>query len=198
MRITFSGKITGLSVILLTLSGCAAATPESQVARACSETIGLSAQLSELQVGEQRVKFLVFPQQAASDELPQGPDPLFRVRFFRVITESPELTRSGQELRLYAPETLPVAGATPTPVPTLPSPSQTAHGYEASVSFDKPGAWGAEVFVRTAWQIAPAMATLMFQVRPSPNRPASAEGSQRDRVVYFRRCGGGLRLEPNG
>jgi hypothetical protein len=150
-----------------------------------------------LQVGERRVQFTVFPQQAATTKPAQGPDPLVQVRFFRVITQSPELTQSGQEMRLYYPLIRPVVHAKLEPMPTPFGVAQDVHGYEASVAFDKPGAWGVDLFVRTAWQVAPAMTTLMFQVAPAPTSPASTERAQRDRVVYLGSCGG-IRLEPSG
>jgi len=195
---TISAKMTALSIIPLALSACAGAGRESKVAPTCNETIGLAAKLSDLKVGDQRVQFSVFPQQAAIGEAPHGPDPLLRVRFFRVIEQSPELTQPGQELRLYTPEVPPVAHSKLAPLPTPFGVAQDVHGYEASVAFDKPGAWGVEVFVRTTWQIAPAMTTLMFQVAPVATSPVSAaDQGHRDRIVYFGRCGG-MRLAPSG
>lgn len=160
-----SGKVAVLVLGALISFGCAGAAPQANLAPACSGAIGLSAALNSLRVGEQRVRLSVFPQSPAA-ELPQGPDPSVRVRFFRVIAQSPELTRPGQELRLYAPEIPPTALGKGGPEPT-PFGVQRAYAYEASVVFDQPGLWGIELFVRTAWQIAPAMTTLMFRVAPA-------------------------------
>jgi len=190
-------KLAALSIISLTLSACAGAVRESKVVPRCSETIGVSPKINDLQVGERRVQFTVFPQKEATTELLQGPDPLVRVSFFRVITQSPELTQPGQEMRLYYPLIRPIAHAKLAPISTPFGVAQDVHGYEASVAFDKPGAWGVELFVRTAWQVAPAMATIMFQVAPAPTSSASTDRAQGDRVVYFGSCGG-IRLEPGG
>ena len=198
MRKTIAEKIVAVTIISASLSACAGAPRESHVAPACSETIGLNARLGELHVGEQRVLFSVFPQQADSAALTGSPDLLLRLRFFRLIPESPELTQPGQELRLYTPERPPVVQANAAPFPTPFGVSRNVHAYEATVAFDKPGTWGVEVFVRAGWQISPAMTTLMFRVGPALTNPTSARPAQpSNRVVYFGTCSS-IRLEPSG
>lgn len=151
------------------LTGCGAgAAAESRAPTlACTGAVGLSAGPTTLAMGSQRVLFSVFPQPVGTfSDQRQAAAPTVRVRFFRIVTEGAETRAAGQELRSYQPElTLTAAPGAPQPTPS--GLSRDAKVFAATVTFDTPGTWGAEVFVEAPWQTAPAFTTLLFRVTPA-------------------------------
>ena len=177
--------------VMATLTGCGAATRQQAASASpvCTESVGLLAKVSAIEVGERKVAFSVFPQ--GSRDIagrPAGAAPALKARFFRQISESSELSQPGQELRLYAPPTVPVARAGGEPVPTPFGITRDVHEYEATVSFDKPGVWGVEVLVKAPWQLSPALTTIMFRVAPPGSTPVAS--SEREHIIYLGPCAG--------
>jgi len=193
MRTNCTNRVLALLVASVAPIGCAAGAPP-QAAPAtpvCTESVGLIAKVSAIEVGERKVAFSVFPQGSRDiAERPPGDAPLLKARFFRQSSESSELSLPGQELRLYAPATEPVARAVGEPVRTPFGVARDVHEYEATVSFDKPGTWGVEVFVKAPWQLSPALTTVMFQVAPHTGTPVASSDTGRERVIYLGPCVG--------
>ena len=184
-------------LLLVAVTACSASVAKQpNLAPACTEAIGMSARLSALQVGEQKVLFSVFPQGTAGGARATGPAPAVQTRFFRQITESTELSQPGQELRLYAPESTPVAIPNAEPISTPFGIVRDVHAYEVAVAFDKPGGWGVEVVVRAPWQVSPATTTLLFQVAPPAAPVASIAPAQPGQLLYFGPCYGIHRAPP--
>lgn len=192
MRTKFFNHLGVLIAASLSLAACGAAVPSQPTASTpvCTESVGLMAKVSAIAVGERKVEFSVFPQ--GSRDIagrPAGDAPELKARFFRQIAESSELSLPGQELRLYAPPSDPVARADGAPVATPFGVARDAHEYEATVVFDKPGVWGVEVFVKAPWQLSPATTTILFHVAPAGSAPVAALG-QGDRIIYLGPCVG--------
>jgi len=187
-------SLAAVSAMMVALTGCGAgarnqaASGETPV---CTESVGLLAKVSAIEVGERKVAFSVFPQGSRDiTGRPAAEAPALRARFFRQISESSELSQPGQELRLYAPATDLVARAGGEPIPTPFGVARDVHEYEASVSFDKPGTWGVEVFVRAPWQLSPAVTTIMFRVAPPGTTPVASSEGKRERIIYLGPCVG--------
>lgn len=149
---------------LLLLSACAGRrTDASAPPMVCTGAVSVTAHMSGLKVGTERIVVSVFPQ-PASIETPPTP-PMIRLRFFH---QGADPNRPGQELRRYLPESQPqleTSGIAPiqTPMGVVKRPMNFA----VHVPFDAPGLWGVEVFLKVPWQQAPAMTTMMFHVAPS-------------------------------
>lgn len=186
-------RLAAAITVTATLAGCGAGTRPRAAAGGpvCTESVGLLAKVSAIEVGERKVAFSVFPQ--GSREIaarPAGDAPTVKTRFFRQIEESPELSQPGQELRLYVPPTNPVVRARGEPVPTPFGIAHDVHEYEATVSFDKPGVWGVEVFVKAPWQLSPAITTILFRVAPHGSTRVAPSENKGERVLYVGPCVG--------